>query len=576
MKHIIFLVGQGPDSSTKLKTVSYAPYALKSYLDTFLSKNIKNKIFTRVIDFDWDMSISSMATYILNDNPAIIGFSTYLWNYNNFIEVAKVIKKENQNILIVFGGPQVSPIAKEVLCNNPHIDIIPFYSHFGETIFLSIVENYEKRSYQNVPGIYCRNEHNKVIKTSNNVVPIDYDITPSPYNLKDNLKNNIFNGIYDYNAVIETSRGCPFDCGYCFWGHENRKTEYFPLVRVLRDVDILYNNPKIKYVYFADANFLSSSSRAKTILNKILSIKGNTQTFFEIDFLTVTEPVAELLNKLPNFEYLIAVQTTNQNALKTIGKKRPSFNLYGRRLRKLKKLIPNMKYRIDVMLGLPNDDLDGYIDTLDCVLSLEPQYICLNYPVYLLPGTRFFDNKDSWGIRYINKPPYAIIETPLFPKSEIEKALKLSLWVQILTYYYPAIATFFYSLAKDDGIRIQRIMRWVNEIEKNKDFITPLGVLSDVAVKSVKDWNILKKKILQETTNPETSLIIYNSILNMEHSVTTKAGNNEIKLGVKVFSHLVKNKLDAVNFDIFRELPLAKIVEKNGDTETIRVLSIFK
>lgn len=567
MKDTILLIGKGPDSSTTFKMISYAPYAIKKYADTFLSEEKKETLSIKVIDFDWDMSPTMMADHILNLNPVIVGFSTYIWNYSDFIEVSKIIKKA-QNILVLFGGPQVSPLAENMIDSNQQIDIIPFHSHFGETIFLSIVENYKEETYSRIPGIYYRQKDGGVLKSSRPVIPIDYNSTPSPYPSND-ISYDTKNG---FSAVIETSRGCPFDCGYCFWGHDKKKIDYFPIDRALKDIEILYNDPHVKYVYFADANFLSHSDRAKTILKKILSIKKKTPTIFEINFLSVTEKAAKLLNKLPDFEFLIAIQTTNLKALNAIGKKRAPFHLYERKLEKLKKQIPDLKYRIDVMLGLPEDDINGYLNTLDNVLSIEPQYICINYPVFLLPGTRFFNNRDAWGIRYSKEPPYAIIETPQFPKTDIEKALKLSIWVQILTYYYPAIAAFFYSSAKSDGLRIKRINNWVLEIEKHIDFMAPFGFLVDIAITSVNDWNIVKKKILQETTNPTTSLLIYESILKAESSLANK---NEIKLGVKVFRHLKNKQVDTANLTEFDTLPLAEILVDHKTEDAKKVLSLF-
>ena len=71
-----------------------------------------------------------MVDTILSYKPLIVGFSCYIWNITIVLEIARILKEENSNIIILLGGPEVS-YATESFINLPYIDYIA--SGEGET-----------------------------------------------------------------------------------------------------------------------------------------------------------------------------------------------------------------------------------------------------------------------------------------------------------------------------------------------------------------------------------------------------------------------------------------------------------
>jgi radical SAM superfamily enzyme YgiQ (UPF0313 family) len=376
-------------------------------------------------------------------------------------------------------------------------------------------------------------------------------------------------------AVIETSRGCPFDCGYCFWGGGKRKIQYFPIERVLKDIEILYNNPKVKQVCFADSNLFSNSNRAEIILNHIINQKSHAKTYYESDIIDLTQDIAILAAKLTDSFFFLSIQTTNPEALKLIDKKRVSPEIFAQMTQALKQWVPAAKIKIDVMLGLPGDTFEKYIQTLDFVLQLEPHYLCLNYPIYLLPGSRFYETRKSLGIKHTSNPPLVIIETPTFPKENIEKALRFSIWVQILTYYYPAIAQFFYSVARIDNNRTERLFSWIAKIENELDLFSIHESLSHIAINSSLDkWNKTKKAILEKASEIRSSFIIYSAIGNIEISAIHSDPGKNIISGKLVFEYMLTNKVEIINDETCHTLA-NKLSLNNGLIDIKHLFSIY-
>lgn len=571
-KLTVTLAGQGPDVASRLKAVSYAPFALKAYLDFHLPNFLRDKVKTKVLDFKWDISAQAMTSHILVGEPDIVGFSVYLWNYKQILECARNLKALKKDIIIILGGPQVSPIAEAVMAENSCVDIISFAHSSGEITLLDIVETiFHKGDLNTVNGICYRDARGKIIKTSPDVRPLDYKTTQSPYA----KVNGVFDENIEYMAIVEASRGCPSDCGYCFWSHGKCNIEYFPLTRVLRDIEAVYNNPKVKCVYFTDSNLLSNIERAKIIIKHIIKQKSQAKTDSEMNFVYFEKSSAKLMASFSNFRFLIAVQSTNPNALKHISRVRPSPEIFEKKLRQLKQWIPGVKCHVDIMLGLPGDDFDGFMRTLDFVLSLEPFYIVLNYPVYLLPGSRFFENRETWNLRYTSTPPFSIIETPTFPRGDIERALKITVWIQILTFYYPAVARFFYDIASSDGVRLQRLLRWIRTVERKMDLFGPYGNLTDRAATSLTKWNTLKKDLLETASTAKSAHVIYSSVRDAEKPFVNSAFGMTIQLGCDIFEYMAQHKMDAIEFNSFELLP-PDIIGKNDAGVIKDLFSVYK
>ncbi len=81
----------------------------------------------------------------------IVGFSTYVWNAQISLEIARRLKARNTNILIVFGGPHVPDQPEEFMRANPFIDVA--VHNEGEKIFLKLLEMYPSRDWMTLPSV---------------------------------------------------------------------------------------------------------------------------------------------------------------------------------------------------------------------------------------------------------------------------------------------------------------------------------------------------------------------------------------------------------------------------------------
>jgi putative methyltransferase len=167
---------------------------------------------------------------ILNQiqDPGIVAFSVSIWNHQLSMVVAHHIKAKYPNSIIIFGGPQVSAHDQ-----NPDIDYV-------------VTEEGEKKFAKILAGIAGVN-----IDVSGH----DLNDFPSPYALG-MFDQTLANYNYNFQAIIETNRGCPFSCSFCYWGQgfAENKVRHHSLERVRAEAEWIGRN-KIPYIFIADANF---------------------------------------------------------------------------------------------------------------------------------------------------------------------------------------------------------------------------------------------------------------------------------------------------------------------------------
>ena len=79
------------------------------------------------------------------------GETTYVWNINVSLEIAKRLKHINKEVMIIFGGPSVPDKANSFLKRNKFIDIACHQE--GERKLTNILDGLHNNEWKNTPGI---------------------------------------------------------------------------------------------------------------------------------------------------------------------------------------------------------------------------------------------------------------------------------------------------------------------------------------------------------------------------------------------------------------------------------------
>jgi putative methyltransferase len=389
--------------------------------------------------FWWRRDTEEVLSHI--ENPSVIGFSCFVWNWNNNIELAKKIKEKYPECIIVFGGWQapMSDRSQNFFKDHPYVDIIAHGE--GEIIFGNIlIENLKEKPdwskikgcsipYRFVTGDAASSNIKDGLKIIDQEVnlnpdPLDTFVTepqpriadlmemPSPYlnGLFDELISDP-ECVYDLEATIETTRGCPYACTYCEIGTKYyQKIKYHTLEKIYSEIDWLSDN-KVVFVYNADSNF--GMLKDHLPITRYLVDKKKKTGYPEKHRCDWSKNQADKVIELAKIFYeaemdkgiTIALQSLNKDTLKATKRK----NVDGGKLREFIKLYEdtNLPSYIELILGLPEETKESFISGICQVMELgQHNYIGI-YPLTALPNTPFGDPKyiEQYGLEIIDTYP---------------------------------------------------------------------------------------------------------------------------------------------------------------------------
>jgi radical SAM superfamily enzyme YgiQ (UPF0313 family) len=416
-------------------TVSLAPqifHALAREHASSLGHEIETREFSIFSD-----DAASVAARIAEWGPDVVCFSCYIWNVRLVTEVAARL-----SCTVVVGGPQVAGIEAELLRDNPGIDVVA--TGEGEATFAALLEAWaDRRPLAEVPGITTRE------LTTRPAPPTDLTTVPPVW-------ADVFARYPDITWVsFETSRGCPMACGYCTWG-SSRRMRYFPLDYVLAELDLVLRSPRIAEIYLCDSSLLHNRTRALAILDHIIA-SGSRQTIrYEFAPEQLDDEVIERMRRLPSNEFNFGIQTVSPPALAAIGRRfhRERFEA---RYRAFVEALPEARVTVDLIYGLPDDDLQGYLRSMDYAMELPAVSRILTNPLIVLPGSRFYRDRDAYGIVLANDGSYLLESNATFSREEMREARRYSFYVNLL-YLNTALRDAVLAMARDTEQRPTQVM----------------------------------------------------------------------------------------------------------------------
>lgn len=348
------------------------------------------------------------------ESPFLFGFSNYIWNHEYNKELAKKIKTIFPDCLILFGGHQISSDT-ELLEKESYIDFMIFGE--GEDIFAELllaIKN--KKPLSQVSNIAYR-ENDSIIKTQTRIIErCDY---PSPY------LSGVFNSILhnnpdiDFHTIIETNRGCPYNCSYCDWGNLNSCFRLFPEEKVMDELQWLSDN-NIRGFGCADANF-GMFERDEKFVDEMVRLHnefGVLSRFQVSSAKNSNDRVFRIAKKLNECGMdkgaTLSFQSLNETVLENIHRKNIPVESFSELLKMYNQAgIPTYS---ELILGLPGETYESFIKGIDTLLEAGQHNSIYIHNCEWLPCAEM-GNKDyiqKHGIEYVTIPlnePHTLIDS---------------------------------------------------------------------------------------------------------------------------------------------------------------------
>ena len=373
------------------------------YVGTFLKRNgYEVDLIDTHTEEDYKNVIQN---YINSNNYVYIGITVIIGKFlKNANELTSFIRTIDPKLPIVWGGIMAS-IMPDAILNEYKPDYIVRYEGEETSLELANALLY-KNDIQNVKGIsYILDE--KIIHNDARIPKKNLDDYPIP---KWELFGKGFNiQQVPYYYLIMSSRGCPFNCTFCYkhsidYSLRKSMPSWRPrsAEHIIEELEYIHQNTGTTVFTFGDDNFFVNKKRAL----KVLDYFKNKKLYIEECIGHIGCIDDEIIDAMGGIvqTFIFSVETASQRLQKYINKKL-NLNSVSTIVNKFYKL--GIVSDISFICGLPTEeqkDLRANVEFMIELKKANPFARGNMYLYYPLPKTKLHDSiEDIYNIKLTDK-----------------------------------------------------------------------------------------------------------------------------------------------------------------------------
>jgi len=329
--------------------------------------------------------------------PQVLAYSIMTGEHIYHIELNQMIR-QHHDAFSVFGGPH--PTYSPEMIEKDYVDAI--CRGEGEIYFTELVQKLQKKEdYYNTKNFWFKKNDGTIIKNSMGSLVENLDDAPTPdrslmYNADKALRAR-------GTKLFMATRGCPYQCTYCFNHAYNALTKGKGEMIRSRSVDSMINEIKeVKDNYFMDRVNIDDDIF-------LLKPKGWLEEFAEkypkkiglplycnVRPETVNENTGALLKKMNCTHVAMGIECGNNEVARKVLKRNTTNERIVEAVKILKK--NNVKVMTQNLIGLPTENPTKVdFDTLDFNIKLKPWFAWSSI-LYPYPGTEIGTMSKRMGV----------------------------------------------------------------------------------------------------------------------------------------------------------------------------------
>jgi hypothetical protein len=399
VKRSAWLVQQGVWDMPKESMPLAAGYLKAAAL---ADEEIRSEMDVQIFNFGGGKTLTAMAETMFSQGaPDILAFSVFGWNYRSFGSLAEAFKQIRPNGWVIFGGTHVANQGQRTFRQFPDVDVV--VNGEGDFIFRELLRAHlgERRvtDLHDIQGISFRAEDGSIQTTPDAQRIQDLDTVPSPF-LTGAIPLTDDKGEFRYDvALIETNRGCPYRCAFCYWGGAvGQKVRAFSRDRLRAELEI-FGYHKVHTVVLCDANFGMLQGDHEFVEDVIRTrekfgfpravegswAKNKSKIFYDIVRLMKEEGMKS--------SFTLALQTLNDSALDQMHRKNMRLNDWEDLVRWLRK--EGLDCYAELIWGAPGETCESFLKGYDDLARYMTRIAV--YPLLLLPNTEYSSDKQRFG-----------------------------------------------------------------------------------------------------------------------------------------------------------------------------------
>jgi len=392
---------------------------------------------------------------IIAESADIVGVTTMTSTLKGALEVLKIAKESSA--ITVIGGPQLAIYPQETLS----YDFIDYgIIGEGEYPFLNLVRAIEeKKPVKEIQGLVYK-ENGKIYA---NPAYIHMNLDEIPFPSRHLLPMKKYTSIIsrDPMTTMISSRGCPFQCGFCFKTPSDAKYRMRSAKNIVDEMESLSNEYKLKEIMFYDDTLTYKKEHVTAICDEILkrNLKIRWESPTRVDNIDIE--LLKLMRKAGCVRLRYGVESGDRKILKLM-RKGIDLDLVKHVFRLTKKSgIETFAYFI---IGYIHENIETLKNTLSLAKALHPDYVMFTVATPY-PGT----------------PLYAMARDEDYISGDYWRDYTLGLRDERLPYFVPDAQAWISKAYRDFYFQptyiIKRLFRLTNLSELRKDFLATKGLI---------------------------------------------------------------------------------------------------
>ena len=350
--------------------------------------------------------------------PDLIGITTNTGVFDSVVALIGMLKKRLAEVPVIIGGPHASALPESSLLES-NADFAAIGE--GELTFAELLSQMRKgeNGWDRIDGLAYRDEKGNVEVNSRRGLIKDLDILPFP--ARDLVENKLYIPAatkrvgLGANTLIASSRGCPYNCGFCaaktVWTRRIRvrKPEF-----VVDEIEQCVENFGIDTINFTDELFTVNKKRILNICSLIIERSLKIAWVCSARAQGLDKETLEAMKESGCREISFGIESGNQDILDRIDK---SIDLTeALRVVRLAKKV-GIKTHAGYILGYIGENEKTMQDTI-CFAKKLNTHVAAFFIASPLPGTRLYQEASEKGyIRpdstWINYSPLSNTESVL-------------------------------------------------------------------------------------------------------------------------------------------------------------------
>lgn len=342
---------------------------------------------------------------ILARRPRIVGLGVYIWNVDECTRLAAQLRCVAPEITLVVGGPEVShETDDQAICAlADHV-----VTGAGEHVFAGLCRQ-----------LLAGGASSPKLLHGGAPAPDSLALPYALYDDEDLRKRFIY---------LEASRGCPFKCEFCLSALD-RTAVPFPLPAILDALADLYERGARRFK-FVDRTFNLKVASSLAILDFFLDRLERAPddpvfAHFELVPDHLPDRLRDAIRRFPagTLQLEIGIQTWNPEVQARISRRQDN-----------DKAAENLHWlgsqtdahtHVDLIAGLPGEDLDSFGAGFDRLVALGPHEIQVGI-LKRLRGAPIARHTEAFGLRFNPAPPYNVLATGSIGFADMQRVTRFA------------------------------------------------------------------------------------------------------------------------------------------------------